>query len=236
MQEHFEKVIGRLRSLEGLVERLQTVESGGGGVGGWTETSGWSYASATTITVPSGAASIYAVGDQIRLKQGGAYKYFSVIAVADTTLTVTGGSDYTVANAAITDAAFSKGGGVGHPGWFNWTPAYQGHASMTYTSVTTSISKFSLVGRMCTILLRATGTTGGTASNRLYASLPINARHGDLNAACFIADGTAAGDQNAGFISTEVSGSLRFSKYNNGNLGLGTGRSIGCSFSYEIVD
>ena len=27
MQEHFEKVIGRLRTLEGLVERLQTVES-----------------------------------------------------------------------------------------------------------------------------------------------------------------------------------------------------------------
>ena len=32
MQEHFEKVIGRLRTLEGLVERLQTVESGGSGV------------------------------------------------------------------------------------------------------------------------------------------------------------------------------------------------------------
>ena len=32
MQEHFEKVIGRLRTLEGLTERLQTVEGGGGGV------------------------------------------------------------------------------------------------------------------------------------------------------------------------------------------------------------
>ena len=126
MQGHFEKVIGRLRTLEGLIERLQTVEGGGGGgTGGWTEVSGWSYASATTITVPSGAASIYAVGDQIRLKQGGAYKYFYVIAIADTTLTVTGGSDYSVANAAITDAAFSKGGGVGHPGWFNWSPIFK---------------------------------------------------------------------------------------------------------------
>jgi hypothetical protein len=103
-----------------------------GMAGGWIEVpdGSWTYASSTTITVPGGAASIYAIGDQVRLKQGGAYKYFYVTAVADSTLTVTGGSDFSVANSAITDAAFSKGGGVGHPGYFNYTPTvtYDGGA------------------------------------------------------------------------------------------------------------
>ena len=53
----------------------------------------WTYASATTITVPSGAASKYSKGDKIRLKQGAGYKYFYVVGIADTVLTVTGGSD-----------------------------------------------------------------------------------------------------------------------------------------------
>jgi len=109
-----------LSELDSIKRRLQFQERLGTGLGaGWNGVSGWSYASATTITVPSGAASIYAVGDQVRLKQGGAYKYFSVVTVADTLLTVTGGSDFSVADLTITDAAFSKGGGVGHPGWFN---------------------------------------------------------------------------------------------------------------------
>ena len=67
----------------------------------------WTYASANTITVPSGAANKYGKGDKIRLKQGGSYKYFYIIGVADTVLTVTGGSDYTVANSAITDNYYS---------------------------------------------------------------------------------------------------------------------------------
>jgi hypothetical protein len=68
----------------------------------------WAYASATTITVPSGATSRYQKGDKIRLKQGGEYKYFYIVSVSDTTLTITGGSDYTLANAAITDNYYSK--------------------------------------------------------------------------------------------------------------------------------
>lgn len=78
-------------------------------VDGWTlanET--WTYASANTITIPSGGASKYAKGDKIRLKQGAGYKYFYIVGVADTTLTVTAGTDYTVATpTAITDNYYS---------------------------------------------------------------------------------------------------------------------------------
>jgi len=67
----------------------------------------WAYASASTITVPSGAASLYSIGDKLKLTQT-TVKYFYVTAVADTVLTVTGGTDYTVANATITANYYSK--------------------------------------------------------------------------------------------------------------------------------
>jgi hypothetical protein len=41
-------------------------------------------------------------GDKIKLTQT-TVKYFYIVGVANTLLTVTGGSDYTVANAAITN-------------------------------------------------------------------------------------------------------------------------------------
>lgn len=72
---------------------------------GWnTVTDSWSYASDDSptfvITVPSGAASLYGVGWKVQLTQTTA-KYFIITAVTDTTLTVYGGTDYTLANAAI---------------------------------------------------------------------------------------------------------------------------------------
>lgn len=72
---------------------------------GWYSISdSWTYASADaptfTITVPSGAASKYTVGMRVRLTQT-TVKYFIITVVADTVLTVYGGTDYTLANAAI---------------------------------------------------------------------------------------------------------------------------------------
>lgn len=65
----------------------------------------WAYASATTITVPTNATTKYTVGDKIRWKQGGAYKYGTVSVVAATLLTITGTA---VTDATITDNYYSK--------------------------------------------------------------------------------------------------------------------------------
>ena len=204
--------------------------------GGWTEIpdGSWTYASATTITVPSGAASIYAVGDQVRLKQGGAYKYFYIIVVADTTLTVTGGSDYSVANAAITDAAFSKGGGVGHPIWFNWTPSFTAGGSMTYTSVVTEVADYCIVGRVCHIILFAYGTTGGTASNQLFATLPIPATQRTANVA--LGFDAASGGRREVLALIDPASLTQVSLLLPGfaNWSLGVGREIKISLSYRI--
>lgn len=67
----------------------------------------WTYASASTITVPSGAAAKYSPGMRVKLTQT-TVKYFIITAVADTLLTVYGGTDYTVANAAIAGTSYSS--------------------------------------------------------------------------------------------------------------------------------
>jgi len=81
------------------------VDANGSPVDGWAPATGsWTYASADAptfvITVPSGAASIYNVGDRIKLTQT-TIKYFIVTAITDTTLTVYGGTDYTLVDATI---------------------------------------------------------------------------------------------------------------------------------------
>lgn len=128
---------------------------------GWVGVSGtWSYASATTITVPAGAASIYQKGDKIKITQT-TVKYFYVVSVADTVLTVTGGSDYSVANAAITSPSYSKTENPqGFPHWFNtaaptWVVGNFDNSAGAQPD--TIISRFKITGQTVTVYLRATG-------------------------------------------------------------------------------
>ena len=142
---------------------------------GWTPVesphgtdSTWTYASATTITVPTGAASIYQIGDKIKLTQTTA-KYFYIIAVADTLLTVTGGSDYTVANAAITSPYYSKiENPHGFPQWFNTAAPTFNVAAIDNGAggqPTTTVSAFNIVGRMVTVYLKGNGTKAGVTTS-----------------------------------------------------------------------
>jgi hypothetical protein len=136
---------------------------------GWINApdSSWVYASASTITVDAGAAAIYSVGDKIRLKQGGAYKYFYIIAVADTLLTVTGG-DVTVANAGITDNYYSKvASPLGFPRVMVWTCTETGWAAGFTQDIV-----FSIDGNLLTIIFVISGTSDNTATS---FSLPVTA-------------------------------------------------------------
>jgi len=93
---------------------------------GWTPASTtWTYNAVNKINVPSGAASIYRIGDCIRWKQGGAYKYGTLSAVADTLLTIIVNTDYVVDNAAITDNYYShQPGPIGFPASFAFVPSW----------------------------------------------------------------------------------------------------------------
>ena len=136
---------------------------------GWTPArQSWAYASATTITVPSGAELIYSVGDKIRFKQGAEYKYFYIIAVADTLLTVTGGSDYTVATpTAITDIYYSKAASsVGFPknGFSIGTPTWTTSGTPFTNQPINNDWKIFIISGMMTITGQAQchATSGGT--------------------------------------------------------------------------
>lgn len=79
---------------------------------GWIQaTDTWTYASATTITVAGvDVTGLIEPGDRLKITQTTA-KYFIVTKVAfstNSTITVYGGTDYTVANAAITNPAYSR--------------------------------------------------------------------------------------------------------------------------------
>lgn len=126
---------------------------------GWIPvTDSWTYASATTVTVPSDATAKYSVGDKIKFSQSGT-KYFYITAVAATTLTLNGGTDYTVANAAISSIYYSKASTpLNFPQWFVYTPTF---ANTTLGNGTVS-GKFTINGK--TLKFRAQFTLGSTSA------------------------------------------------------------------------
>ncbi len=153
-------------------KRQRTGVTVSNGSDGWTLASEtWTYASATTITVPTDATNKYSVGDKIRLKQGGSYKYFYVVGVAATVLTITGGTDYTFTNATVTDNYYSKlGTPVGFPHWFNYTPSYVGFSANPSGGMG---ARFVMIGRLLKVDHNpSTGTSNATS---FTISLPVTA-------------------------------------------------------------
>lgn len=137
---------------------------------GWIAVSdSWSYASATTITVPSDATTKYSVGDKIKLVQSAATKYFYVTAVSSTVLTVTGGTDYTVANSAISGIYYSKvETPLGFPGWFSYTPTF-----VNLSGGTLNYAEFIMIGRSVAVRMRYTLAGAGVAGT-VTMTVPIN--------------------------------------------------------------
>lgn len=132
----------------------------------------WAYASATTITVPTGATLRYSVGDKISFYQSGSQKFFYITGVASTVLTVTGGSDYTVANATITQPRHSTHATpFGFPGYFNFTPSW---TNLTPGSGTNS-GKFSMIGKTCNVWLQFIYGSGSVMGSSPRFTLPVAA-------------------------------------------------------------
>lgn len=162
---------------------------------GWTLANDtWTYASATTITVPTGAASKYSVGDKIKLTQT-TVKYFYITGVADTVLTINGGSDYTLTNAAISANYYSHSvTPVGFPGEFNYTP--------TWTNLTlgngTVVATFSMSGKDVRCRGKLTlGSTTSMSGGGVQATLPVTMASGYANDELFWGDGTCLDTGNA---------------------------------------
>lgn len=156
------------------------------------------YVSATSIKVTgSDVTTQFPVGTKISLNQSGT-KYFYVTSTSfstDTTINVTGGSDYTVANAAISSFKYSYDHTPqGFPKSFNWTP--------TWTNLTigngTQVFKFYMIGGL--VFFRGYLTFGSTSSMGTgpYFTFPVTAL--DTN------KGTASGNSEIGIVHFEDNG------------------------------
>lgn len=196
----------------------------------------WTYASATTFTIAGvDRTAMFPKGTKLKLTQG-TVKYFYVVGSAfstNTTITVTGGSDYTLAEEAITSPYYSYASSPqGHPIWFNYAPSYGANGSMTYTSVSQSSAKFSVLGNICYLVInRADGTTGGTDSTAVTVSIPILTARDYFQGGCFIFRGQVM----AGCWELRANTDLvRVYKYDGSNWGLGAQAIFGLNLFYEF--
>lgn len=105
-----------------------------GNIDGWigaNET--WTYATGNTFTVSGDVTGKYRKGDRVKLYNGST-KYFYIIAISysapNTTVTVTGGNQYSLANAAISANFYSR---IENPIGF---PAYFAHNAPTWDTGT----------------------------------------------------------------------------------------------------
>ena len=203
---------------------------------GWVDANEtWTYASATTFTISGDQRGKYQKGDKIKLTQT-TVKYFYIRSVSysapNTTVTITGGIDYTLVSAVISANFYSKvENPQGFPDWFNYTPTFSASGSMTYSSISITHAKFSIKGRTVHVDIRATGTTGGTASNTLLFTLPIEAIISSTTGTGVFSD-----PGNIGvliFLNSTTECSIR--RYDSTNLSLGASRAMVANAVYEMA-
>jgi hypothetical protein len=144
--------------------------------GGWYSLTNdtFTYASASTFTVDGDWTDIFQCGIKLRCLNT-TQKYFYVVSAAysapNTTVTVTGGSDYTLASAAISDLAITGCETPrGFPSVFNWTPVYTGFSA----DPTATVSRFWIIGKNC-YFMHSEATNGTSNANTFYITLPVTA-------------------------------------------------------------
>lgn len=141
---------------------------------GWIESNDtWVYASASTFTIAGvDRTTTYQKGTKLRWKQGGGYKYGVVASSSfstNTTVTIIVNTDYTIANAAITDNDFSYiESPVGFPSGFAYTPTGIAASNVTLTG------RYSVRGMTNIVVDIYAAFTGGITFTTM-PSLPVAA-------------------------------------------------------------
>ena len=153
---------------------------------GWhADTGGFTYASASTITVIDGT--IYQKGDKLKFTQPtDGVKYMYVKSISTNTLTVTGGDDYDLDNEAITSPYYSRySNPKGFPKVFAFTSTIVGFTTGTDTF------DFRIDGGICTIFFDT--AFGGTSNATNFTFTVPVANENICSGAAFV----AAQDNNA---------------------------------------
>lgn len=146
---------------------------------GWlTSTMTWTYLTASTFTITGDWTDRFQTGDKVKLTQT-TVKYFYVCkstfvaATGLTNISVSGGTDYTLANAAITTPFWSHANSpTGFPQTFSYTPTF----SAGWGTVSAVTGRFTLRGDRLTMFGKFTnGTvTAGVGTITLPAGLAVD--------------------------------------------------------------
>lgn len=145
---------------------------------GWiTPDETWTYASASTFTVAGDQTAKYTAGTRLKFTQT-TVKYAVVISSAytsSTLVTIAVNTDYTIANAAITDNYYSYAANPqGYPNSFAYTTTVT-CPSGTAPTYTTNTGRFSIVGNRVsgsTVLSNSSGGTAGASANPIIVTTP----------------------------------------------------------------
>jgi len=144
---------------------------------GWRKSRvAWTYVDAAHYTCPGDYTLVFHKGTKLWWTQTTS-KYAYVVSASYsagtglTTVTITGGSDYTIANAAITSPYYSYAARPqGFPDWFNYTPTGIAASNVTLTG------RFRLSGLECKYKIHAAFT--GAITFTTMPTLPITAGAG----------------------------------------------------------
>lgn len=134
------------------------------------------YLSANSLSVSNpdvDLRAMFAKGDPLRLKQGGAYKYFYVVSVSANAIVVRAGDMYTVSNAQITDVARGKKlNAIGFPVVFTFAPNLTSNGVGGLTGITYLRREFYIVGvtQYANIDVQFESTLGGQPV--VYVDMP----------------------------------------------------------------
>lgn len=206
-----------------------------GSIDGWVlANESWTYASANTITVPSGAASKYQKGDRIKFTQT-TVKYGVITAVADTLLTIAVNTDYVVANAAITANYYShEANPIGYPTYFNVTPTVTNATGAT-GNLSKVFAKFAVLGKSITFVgSYSSGTIGGTITGPSYSfSMPITSYNSSFGSHVGVAHIRQASTRFSGYCTPNAGTTLIVRGYNEPSLSNVT-VEVSFSITYEM--
>jgi hypothetical protein len=182
-------------------------------IDGWIPASeSWAYASASTITVPSGAALKYKKGDKIKLTQQSVVKYFYIVSVADTVLTIVGGTTSSLVAEPITSNYYShKENPIGFPDIFTYTVA------LTNITIGSGVIDgiFKIIGNLCHVWIYLIWAADTSCSGNQTFSIPITTLNNSelsVGTAWMIDGGSAVGY--IGVVPTAASSNLVIPRYN----------------------
>lgn len=206
----------------------------------------WTYASASTFTVPGDQTAKYQKGTKLKFTQT-TIKYAVVKSVSysspNTTVTIITNTDYTIANAAITDNYYSyQENPQGFPDWFTFTPTINGSGGSAGSyAQTVRTCKYSVKGRTCTVSIDVLISNKGSWTGNVLFSLPINTViSNDIvyhNLWCQAASGVPIVGSKFGFTGASTSNLKGITAFQTAAAdwsGVANGDSIWGVFSYEI--